>query len=129
MDPAFQSRIQVAVQYEDLDRPQRERIWKSLLDSLLVELTEKDRAVIERELPTLSKHPLNGRQIRNTLKLATSLALNDLFSGGRVQLEHIQKALQEASHFQQFFEKGKRDLTNKSRVWKPFAPSQDAVYS
>ena len=129
MDPAFQSRIQIAIPYEELVPSQRELIWRSLLSSLLIELTDHDRAIIERELPTLSKHPLNGRQIRNTLKLATLLALDDVVSDGRVQLKHIKKALGEALQFQQFFEEGKRNFTNKNRVWKPFAPSQDAVYS
>lgn len=129
MDPAFQSRIQVAIPYEDLVPLQRERIWKSLLSSALVDLTENDRAIIEKELPALSKHPLNGRQIRNTLKLAAFLALDDVVSDNRVQLKHIKKALGEALQFQQFFEEGRRNFKNKNRVWKPFAPSQDADYS
>jgi len=129
MDPAFQSRIQVAISYEELGPVQREGIWKSLLRSDLVDPTEYDRAIIEKELPALSKQPLNGRQIRNTLKLAAILALDDVVSDNRVQLKHIKKALGEALQFRQFFEEERRNFKNKSRVWKPFAPSQDADYS
>lgn len=125
MDPAFQSRIQIAIQYEDLVPSQRQQIWESLLNTQLVELTDYDRVAIKSELPALSRHPLNGRQIRNTLKLATFLALDDGASDGKVQFQHIKMALREALQFQQYFEEGKRNFTNKSRVWKPFAPSQE----
>jgi hypothetical protein len=127
MDPAFQSRIQMAISYEELMPPQRELIWKSLLKTVLVDVTDVDKVVIERELPSLSEYSLNGRQIRNTLRLATILALDDLSSGGKVQLKHVKDAMREALQFQEFFEGAKKNHTNKNRIWKPFAPSQNGI--
>jgi len=127
IDPAFQSRIQIALPYEELIPTQREQIWKSLMNAILVDVTDLDRVVIERELPRLSEYPLNGRQIRNTLQLSMLLASDDLSTEGRVQLKHIKQAMKEALEFQEFFEETKKDYSNKNRVWKPFMPLQNGV--
>jgi AAA+ superfamily predicted ATPase len=125
IDPAFQSRIQEAIEFGELIQPQRQRIWKSLLDSLLVNLTEDDRYRLEQELPSLSKHELNGRQIRNVINVASLLAADDGIGNDKVELKHIKEALRDTLEFQQFFDEGKQNLSNKGRVWRPFAPSQD----
>jgi hypothetical protein len=128
MDPAFESRIQVSIPYTELTRTQREGVWKSLLNSNLIDVTEHDKAIIIDNIRALSEYQLNGRQIRNTLKLAFFLALDDIISDRKVQLKHIEKALKEALQFQEFFEEGKRNSKNKNSVWKPFAPSQTGDY-
>lgn len=128
MDPAFQSRIQMALGYEEFVPSQREKIWKSLLSAVLVDLTDVDRVVIEKALPKWSEYNLNGREIRNTLTLAGLLALDDLSSEGKVKKKHIENALGEALQFQDFFEDAKKNYTNKNRVWKPFAPSQNTIH-
>jgi SpoVK/Ycf46/Vps4 family AAA+-type ATPase len=128
MDHAFQSRIQIAIPYTELTRTQREAVWTSLLNSNLIDVTEHDKAIITENVRALSEHQLNGRQIRNTLKLAFFLALHDITSDRKVQLKHIEKALKEALQFQEFFEEGKRNSKNKNSVWKPFAPSHTGDY-
>jgi hypothetical protein len=102
MDHAFQSRIQIAIPYTELTRTQREAVWTSLLNSNLIDVTEHDKAIITENVRALSEHQLNGRQIRNTLKLAFFLALDDITSDRKVQLKHIEKALKEALQFQEF---------------------------
>ena len=128
MDPAFQSRVQMALPYDVLGQSQREKIWRSLLNTVLVDVASVDKLAIERDLPRLSGYSLNGRQIRNALRLATLLALDDLSSEGRVQLKHIEQAMSEVLQFQEFFQDTKKNYTNKHRVWKPFAPSQTGIY-
>lgn len=129
MDPAFQSRIQVAIPYFEFTKKQRQEIWESLLNSDLIDCTEADKAIIENNIEELADYPLNGRQIRNTLKLSAFAAAADVVSNGKVQLKHIKKALIDAVKFQEYFEEGKKDLKNKNRVWKPFAPTQGRDYT
>jgi len=64
-DPAFHSRISVALHYADLDFDSREKIWKNLLDSAGV------KGIDTKEL---AKFDLNGRQIRTAIRLSTAMA-------------------------------------------------------
>jgi hypothetical protein len=129
MDPAFQSRIQVAISYSELNKRQRHDIWLSLLDSNLIDCTEEDKMIVKDEIPAFAEHRLNGRQIRNALKLSAFTAAADVTSDRKVKLKHVQKALIDAVKFQEYFEEGKRDLRNKSRVWKPFTAAQGRSYA
>jgi hypothetical protein len=72
MDPAFESRIHLSLNYAELDRTSRRQIWSTFLDR--ISKTNHTPAFTEAELDGLSKVPLNGRQIRNTLKTAQLLA-------------------------------------------------------
>jgi len=69
-DPAFHSRISVALRYPALSEEQRREIWHQLIK--FADLTNH-----ALNIPLLAKHELNGRQIRTTIKLATSLALKE----------------------------------------------------
>lgn len=64
-DTAFYSRISVALRYDALDDAARAKVWRNLLDA--AGLTH----VMET---TLSAHVLNGRQIKNVIRLSMSLA-------------------------------------------------------
>lgn len=66
VDPAVQSRITVFLHYEALDIAGRATVWHNLLDTLA------DGHIACAE--TLSRHPLNGRQIKNALLLGKALA-------------------------------------------------------
>jgi SpoVK/Ycf46/Vps4 family AAA+-type ATPase len=70
IDPAFQSRIHVSIEYPELAAESRRQIWTGLVkcSSITHELTGAD-------LDNLARLPLNGRQIKNTLRAAQLLAL------------------------------------------------------
>eukprot|EP01120_Amphizonella_sp_Union-15-10_P007490 TRINITY_DN2533_c0_g1_i1.p1 TRINITY_DN2533_c0_g1~~TRINITY_DN2533_c0_g1_i1.p1 ORF type:complete len:654 (+),score=165.41 TRINITY_DN2533_c0_g1_i1:92-2053(+) len=86
-DEAFHSRISVALKYEDLDISAREKVWDHLLDSANIKgLNCKE----------LAKYPLNGRQIRTTIRLAQSLALAEGVDVGAV---HIQATVGVSNQF------------------------------
>lgn len=70
LDEAFRSRISVIFKYPKLDQPTRLQIWKNLLQASECSLTEEN--IIE-----LSSHEINGRQIKNSIRMAQSLALTD----------------------------------------------------
>jgi len=90
-DPAFHSRISVALMYQGLDKAAREQIWKNLLEA----------ANIEGMVPSqLSDFPLNGRQIRTTIRLAQSLALG---SGQNMDMKHIEKTVRVTQQLKQTY--------------------------
>eukprot|EP00741_Cyanophora_paradoxa_P017280 tig00020961_g16690.t1 len=64
-DQAFHSRISVALKYAPLDAEARGAVWRTLLQAAGVEGLDP---------AALARHDLNGRQIKNTIRLAQSLA-------------------------------------------------------
>ncbi|KAI0884380.1 P-loop containing nucleoside triphosphate hydrolase protein [Annulohypoxylon maeteangense] len=71
-DDAFTSRIHVPLRYTNLSEPSRRQIWRNFCNRVPggVNITEK-------ELDLLAKPELNGRQIKNIVKAAESLAAFD----------------------------------------------------
>jgi SpoVK/Ycf46/Vps4 family AAA+-type ATPase len=72
IDPAFQSRIHISLEYPDLTVDSRYQIWKNFLGAATLK-----NDIGERELNNLAKLQLNGRQIKNILKVAHLLALQE----------------------------------------------------
>ena len=60
-DPAFHSRISIALKYHDLDTDAREQIWTNLLSAAKIE------GINPKEF---SHYEINGRQIKNSIRLA-----------------------------------------------------------
>jgi len=86
-DKAFHSRISIALRYDDLDRSAREQIWKNMLDAA---------GVTGMNAAELSKHDLNGRQIRTITRLACSLAKSE---GITVNPTHLERTIGIANQF------------------------------
>jgi len=70
IDPAFESRIHFCVKYPDLDLTSRKAIWRTFLSKAGIAKGD----VSERELLHLAQAPLNGRQIKNVVGTAKSIA-------------------------------------------------------
>ena len=70
MDPAFQSRIHVHLKYKDLSSQSRRQIWNSFLEKMPSNFSDE-------ELEELAGAMLNGRQIKNLVKTAQLLALEE----------------------------------------------------
>lgn len=72
-DRAFQSRIHLSLHYDDLSRAAREQLWRAFLEK-----TRNNRLGLRDltldEVRELSEKDLNGRQIKNVVKLAVALA-------------------------------------------------------
>tara|TARA_R110000868_G_scaffold9620_6_gene47632 strand:- start:55786 stop:57390 length:1605 start_codon:yes stop_codon:yes gene_type:complete len=64
-DPAFHSRISIAMHYGRLDQEARLKIWNNLLDAA---------GITGINAHDLSVYALNGRQIKNTIRLAQGVA-------------------------------------------------------
>ncbi|KAI9146720.1 ATP-dependent zinc metalloprotease FtsH [Paramyrothecium foliicola] len=67
LDPAFESRITLAIRYKTLDHKARVQIWKSQLIHIGSIPSGTDYDV-------LAKYELNGRQIKNLVRLAETIA-------------------------------------------------------
>jgi len=96
-DPAFQSRIHVALRYGELTGPAKKSVWKTFLEKVKaidgVETENFDNDDYER----LARRNLNGRQIKNAVRTAQALALNE---NKPLSMEHIIKVLDVAETFE-----------------------------
>jgi AAA+ superfamily predicted ATPase len=66
-DPAFESRVTVALRYENLGADARVQVWKNLLKRVSVAVSS------DVQYDALGQHALNGRQIKNSVRLAVAL--------------------------------------------------------
>ncbi|KAL3479828.1 P-loop containing nucleoside triphosphate hydrolase protein [Aspergillus californicus] len=93
-DPAFESRIHFSFSYPDLDFVSRKSIWKTFLTRHAKETGEQGRGVAfcfdDAQLDELATPALNGRQVKNLVSCARSLALDD---GEALDMKHLQSAL------------------------------------
>jgi AAA+ superfamily predicted ATPase len=100
-DDAFKSRIHVPLRYSHLSVESRRSIWRNFC------LRVPGGVNIDEEgLALLARHDLNGRQIKNVVKTAESLAA---FEGTKLDVER----LQEVTLIQAKFEK---DLLEAARA-------------
>ena len=95
-DEAFQSRIHVALKYNNLTEESRRTVWKSFLEKLGAGKVD----VSEAEYDELQKCDLNGREIKNAVKTAKSLADS---MGGVVTKETLDTVLDIQRDFERDF--------------------------
>ncbi|KAI1320518.1 P-loop containing nucleoside triphosphate hydrolase protein [Xylariaceae sp. FL0255] len=72
IDPAFQSRIHLTLKYPELEAKAKEHIWRHFISQ-----AEQNHAVTAQEYSRLGQLPLNGREIKNIVKMASLLAKQD----------------------------------------------------
>jgi len=100
-DIAVQSRVNLGIKYDDLDKDQKRDIFAQFLDQVKPEDIEGRQKMISwmhRDPDGIDYFSsLNGRQVRNVLFSAASLASKD---GGVLKLEHIEKMAKITSRFQ-----------------------------
>jgi len=87
-DPAFQSRVTVALKYENLSVESRKKVWDNLLAAAKISGINTGK---------LSKSVLNGRQIKNSIRLAQALAAH---KKSAVKQEHLDATLAVITDFQ-----------------------------
>ncbi|KAI1759852.1 P-loop containing nucleoside triphosphate hydrolase protein [Hypoxylon sp. FL1150] len=81
-DDAFTSRIHVPLRYSNLTEASRRTIWCNFCKRV-----PGGVAITEKQLDELARHELNGRQIKNIVKAAESLAA---FDGRQLDYEQLQ---------------------------------------
>lgn len=100
-DEAFKSRIHIPIRYTDLSFESKLQIWKNFCG-----MVPGGVDIDERGLERLAEHDLNGRQIKNAVKAAESLAS---FEGVKLDLAR----LLQVTKIQSVFEK---DLSSVAGV-------------
>ena len=68
-DTAFESRIHLTIHYPPLDIPSRLHVWKTF-----VQMGNLESRLNEKDLETLAKIEVNGREIKNIIKTAHLLS-------------------------------------------------------
>ncbi|KAF5666353.1 AAA family ATPase [Fusarium heterosporum] len=89
-DEAFQSRIHIALRYENLNSKAKRTIFKMFLDRVRELGKLKVEPLTEDDLITLSKRDLNGREIKNVVGSAQDLAVT---KGEALSMRHIRQVL------------------------------------
>jgi hypothetical protein len=93
-DEAFLSRIHVALHFEELSQSSKEQVWTAFLAKVNAKITED-------QLLELSKRDVNGRQIKNAVRTAHSLAVG---RGEKLTFGHFAETLDAMYEFKRQFE-------------------------
>ncbi|KAI4216084.1 MAG: hypothetical protein LQ351_001580 [Letrouitia transgressa] len=96
-DDAFQSRIHVALRYGELTTKAKRSVWKMFLDKVREKDGLETQKWKESDFDKLARHNLNGRQIKNAVRTAQALAVNEKKELG---MGHIAKVLDVAETFE-----------------------------
>ena len=92
-DEAFKSRIHVPLKYEDLTSDSRKKIWRNFLTRFTKDELELD----EKGYESLAEAKINGRQIKNVVRTAKSLAQ---FNEEKLDLKKLKQAIQIQKEFE-----------------------------
>jgi hypothetical protein len=107
LDIAVQSRIHLAIRYDDLTRGQKRSVFKMFLDQLQPDSISEHSRIMEFVDEYGSDYKLNGRQIRNVVSSALSLARSQAKSSGddaRMTVKHLKTVLMITKDFQEQLE-------------------------
>ena len=96
-DDAFQSRIHVALRYGELTTKAKRSVWKMFLDKVAQKDGVETTAFKEADYDKLARHHLNGRQIKNAVRTAQALAVNEKKA---LDMGHIAQVLEVAETFE-----------------------------
>ena len=96
-DDAFQSRIHVALRYGDLTTKAKRSVWSMFIEMCRAQQGCEVGVFSDKDLDALSRHQLNGRQIKNIVRTAQALALNE---GAVLDLSHVKKVMEVAESFE-----------------------------
>ena len=110
-DEAFKSRIQLSLHYENLQKPQRIKIWKNFMHQLKsLDDIKIDFDDVESYIDELATHELNGRQIRNSITTARQLAQ---YKNLPMTYAHLKHVIEVASKFDTYIQKVQDGYTDE----------------
>ena len=107
LDIAVQSRIHLAIRYDDLSKDQKKKIFQMFLVQLEPNSIKNHDAITEFINNYGCEYKLNGRQIRNVVSSALSLARSTAKNDGgdpRLTVTHLRQVLSITKDFQEQLE-------------------------
>lgn len=109
-DEAFKSRIQLALRYDNLGKPQRTKVWRNFFHRLQILGEENiDYDTIDSYIEELSEYEMNGRQIRNAITTARQLAH---FKKKPMTWGHLRHVIKVAGKFDQYLKNVQGDMSD-----------------
>ena len=110
LDIAVQSRIHLAIRYDDLTQEQRKKIFRMFLNQLKEKKPESIKnydAIIDWVDDNGSEAKLNGRHIRNVVSSALAVARSTAKEAGddRLTVKHIKEVMAITKDFQEQLER------------------------
>ncbi|KAK0742028.1 hypothetical protein B0T21DRAFT_381752 [Apiosordaria backusii] len=96
-DDAFQSRIHIALRYDNLDHKAKKAIFKIFIERVRAHEGSKLGPFTDSDYENLARRELNGRQIKNTVRTAQALAVN---KGEALCMSHIRQVLDVQANFE-----------------------------
>ncbi|KAF8530383.1 P-loop containing nucleoside triphosphate hydrolase protein [Hysterangium stoloniferum] len=101
-DEAFLSRIHIALHFQSLSRDARSSVWTAFIAKAGVKIGQGG-GISDHELALLTERDINGRQVKNAVKTATSLAAS---RGETLGFQHLVEVLDVMEQFFREFENG-----------------------
>lgn len=101
-DEAFLSRIHIALHFQSLSREARSSVWTAFIAKAGVKIGP-DGGISNDQLALLTERDINGRQVKNAVKTATSLAAS---RGETLSFQHLVEVLDVMEQFFREFENG-----------------------
>jgi hypothetical protein len=101
IDRAFYSRISIGLEFQDADTEKRQKIWTTLLTAAdLLDgphtIGSGSKPIVPADVQTLATHDLNGRQIKNVIRISQTVAKSE---GVVLNIAHLQKVIALTSQF------------------------------
>lgn len=112
IDVAFQSRISIGVKFDHMKSDTRRQIWLNFFDRFDSSNREARDELID-QIDIIQRWELNGRQIRNILRLAESLAFAEEQRRGALRFRHVERIATETLNFQKIFQDESRSSRSK----------------
>ncbi|KAL8953414.1 MAG: hypothetical protein Q9222_000727 [Ikaeria aurantiellina] len=112
-DQAFQSRIHITLGLPILDQPRRTEVWTIFLQELAKSqsLPPDQLALLESQAAeTWSRQPLNGRQIRNSVRTALLVAEKKKETVSKKHFDTILRIGKEFENYMNVLRKGEADV-------------------
>ena len=95
-DEAFVSRIHLSLRYEELSIKARLRVWKLFIEKVKSIEGLAVSNITERDYESLAKRDVNGRQIKNLVRAAQALAVNEAVP---LNMTHVKRVIDVAESF------------------------------
>ncbi|KAL1877964.1 hypothetical protein Daus18300_002318 [Diaporthe australafricana] len=103
IDVAFQSRISIGVKFSHMTPDTREEIWLNFINRF-DSSNQAARDDLKHRIEEIKDWSLNGRQIRNILRLAESLSFAQEKRRGALRFKHVERIAIETLNFQEIFQ-------------------------
>ena len=104
-DLAFKSRIHLALKYNALDASQRKQLWELFINRVP---SAANKIWPKQDLEELAAVDLNGRQIKNAVRTAHSLACSE---DGELEQQHLRTVLRTLESFERDLNEDTQDAT------------------